>query len=73
MYRILLVDDDRALCEYLQDKLGDIYRITTCHNGQEALQVAMSQTFDLVISDIVMPIMDGFELLHRIKRTPQIG
>lgn len=72
-YRILLVDDDRALCEYLQDKLGDIYRITTCHNGQEALQVAMSQTFDLVISDIVMPIMDGFELLHRIKRTPQIG
>ena len=72
-YRILLVDDDRALCEYLQDKLGDIYRITTCHNGQEALQVAMSQTFDLVISDIVMPIIDGFELLHRIKRTPQIG
>lgn len=72
-YRILLVDDDTVLCGYLQDKLGDIYKITVCHNGQEALQIAMSSTFDLVISDIVMPIMNGFELLHKIKRTPQIG
>lgn len=72
-YRILLVDDDVTLCEYIQKKLENTYRITVCHNGQEALQILMSQTFDLVISDIVMPIMDGFELLHKIKRTPQIG
>lgn len=72
-YRILFVDDDRAICDYVLSKLGCIFHVTIYHNGQDALQAVMDQTFDLVISDIVMPIMDGFELLHRIKTNPQIG
>ena len=71
--RILIVDDDKEVCEYLQRKLGDIYKILTCNNGSEALSTALQQRIDLIISDIVMPEMDGFELLKKVKSNANIS
>lgn len=64
---ILIAEDDLDMCKYLEDKLGNIYRVTVCHNGQEALQQALGRPFDLIVSDIVMPVMNGFELLRTVK------
>lgn len=72
-YRILLADDDINLCNYLQEQLSINYKITICHNGQDALQLALSEPFDLIISDIIMPNMDGFELLSKLKNNTEIN
>ena len=70
-YHILIVEDDLDMCKYLEEKLGNIYKATVCHNGQEALQQALGRPFDLIISDIVMPVMNGFELLAILKGNPE--
>eukprot|EP00533_Pseudo-nitzschia_delicatissima_P012915 CAMPEP_0197267484 /NCGR_PEP_ID=MMETSP1432-20130617/3612_1 /TAXON_ID=44447 /ORGANISM="Pseudo-nitzschia delicatissima, Strain UNC1205" /LENGTH=232 /DNA_ID=CAMNT_0042732439 /DNA_START=30 /DNA_END=725 /DNA_ORIENTATION=+ len=66
--RILLVDDE----EPIRTAVGDFfvaqgYKVTTCADGAQALEVAHSQKPDCVVSDIRMPIMDGLELLEEIR------
>lgn len=72
-YRILFVDDDTSLCNYIQSELGRYYHINSCHNGREAVQTLLSQSYDLVVSDVMMPEMDGFTLLRVIKKNPEIN
>lgn len=72
-YRILIADDDKEVCEYLQRELENIYKIQTCSNGAEALALALQQRTDLIISDVVMPEMDGFELLKKVKTNANIS
>lgn len=71
--KILIVDDDKEVCEYLQHELGTTYKIQTCNNGTEALSLALQQRIDLIISDVVMPEMDGFELLKKVKSNANIS
>jgi DNA-binding response OmpR family regulator/ligand-binding sensor domain-containing protein/two-component sensor histidine kinase len=66
-YRIVVVDDDAELREYLRSELHPYYHVTTCADGREALTKIIDEVPDLVISDVKMPEMDGFELLHRLK------
>jgi|LAHS01.1.fsa_nt_gb ligand-binding sensor domain-containing protein/AraC-like DNA-binding protein len=72
-YRILFVDDDASLCDYIQSELGRYYHISCCHNGREAVRILLSQSYDLVVSDVMMPEMDGFTLLRVIKKNPEIN
>ncbi|MFQ3574433.1 MAG: response regulator [Thermodesulfovibrionales bacterium] len=66
--RILIVEDDVSSLVYLQKALAALgYQIDTAPNGIIALQKAQEQRPDLIISDILMPEMDGFELCKRIK------
>jgi len=69
--RILLVEDipsfQRIGVKYLQEA-G--YEVTLAHHGKEALDHLASSTFDAVISDIHMPVMDGFELIKKIRDNP---
>ncbi|MBW8686761.1 ATP-binding protein [Chitinophaga rhizophila] len=67
--RILIVDDNADMRDYLQRLLEKQYIIDTAANGKLALEKIKSHTPELVISDIMMPEMDGIELLHHIKHT----
>ena len=71
--KILLVDDDIEICCYLKSELSDWYRFVICNNGKEALKQLLSGDFDLVVSDVVMPEMDGITLLRNIKGNANIS
>ena len=71
--KILLVDDDIEICRYLKSELSDWYRFVICNNGKEALKQLLSGDFDLVVSDVGMPEMDGITLLRNIKGNANIS
>ena len=68
MIKILVVEDDKAInglvCSCLREK-G--YDVTPCFNGEEGLNAYMGEPYSLVISDIMMPVMDGFALAEEIR------
>lgn len=66
-YKVLIVDDDEDVREFLQAELGGTYRVLTCKNGTEGLQAALKQQPDVIVSDVVMPEMDGFTLVRKLK------
>ena len=71
--RILVVEDAADLREYIAKELGRSYKILTAGNGKEALGIIRSQKVDMVISDIVMPLMDGRELCRTIKNDTDLS
>ena len=71
--KILLVDDDIEICRYIKSELSDWYRFVICNNGKEALKQLLADDFDLVVSDVVMPEMDGITLLRNIKGNANIS
>jgi CheY-like chemotaxis protein len=69
--KILLVDDEAGFADLLRDLLEmDSYEVVVAHDGQEGLDKLESFTPDVIISDIVMPRMSGFELFKRVKASP---
>lgn len=72
MIRILLAEDDDVMREYLGRALASAgYHVTSVDRGTEAVPLLESGTFDLLLSDIVMPEMDGIELAqHAAKVAP---
>ena len=80
---ILITDDDREIADYIIGALGDRYRFDYAPNGKEALKMLLTTNtqhpapntppYDLVISDVMMPEMDGLQLLRRIKDNPTIS
>ena len=65
--RILVVDDDPGIRHFVRSLLGDRYSVSTASDGEDALRKMESGRPDLVISDVVMPVMDGFRLLRSIR------
>jgi putative nucleotidyltransferase with HDIG domain len=66
--KILVVDDEEAICEVISTLLeAQGYRCTVCSNGRLALNAFRKGSFDLVLSDIVMPEMDGLKLLSELR------
>lgn len=64
---ILIVEDDEDILEYLDQLLADRYKTFNASNGQEAIELLEKEHIDLVISDINMPVMDGYEFLHKVR------
>ena len=64
---ILLIDDDEEILEFIEDELNEKYTVVKARNGQEAIDMLKLETIQLIISDIMMPVMDGFELCKKIK------
>ena len=66
--RILIVDDEPFNVDYLEQELSDFgYELLTATNGEEALEKIRTASADLVLLDIMMPIMDGFAVLDHAK------
>ena len=70
-YRMLVVDDDEEIGNYISQELGSFYRVTPVTSAREALRLLLSaeadKQYDLVVSDVMMPEMDGFTFLRMIK------
>ncbi|GEP97145.1 response regulator transcription factor [Chitinophaga cymbidii] len=66
-YRILIVDDNEDILEFLSQVLGDTYTLHLAGNGEIAQKILDAEIVDLIISDIMMPGIDGFELCQLIK------
>src|SRR5687767_10896801 len=64
---LLLVDDNEEILEFLEHELNEKYTIIKAFNGQEALEILKENAVQLLISDVMMPVMDGFELCRIIK------
>ncbi len=70
---ILVVDDEPRMIRFVQYNLElEGFRVITAHNGQEAVEKVRTQLPDLVIMDVMMPEMDGFEALERIRRVSDV-
>ena len=66
--RVLIVDDDRKIVDLLGELLElEGYQIATAADGSEAFDLAISFAPDLVVSDVVMPVLGGLELCRRLK------
>ena len=66
-YQVLVVDDSQELREYLVQLLSTRYNIITAQDGQEGYEKALSETPDLILTDVVMPNINGLELCQKIK------
>jgi ligand-binding sensor domain-containing protein/signal transduction histidine kinase/DNA-binding response OmpR family regulator len=64
---ILLVEDNKEILDFISHEISTDYFVRRASNGMEALEVLKTGTIQLVISDIMMPVMDGLELCKRIK------
>jgi DNA-binding response OmpR family regulator len=68
MEPILLIDDDVELCAMLSDYLGRHgYQVTATHDGREGLAKALSGSYAITLLDVMLPGLDGFEVLRRLR------
>lgn len=65
--KILVVEDNEELLALMHQMLNGKYQVLTAKNGKQALNIIMKEELDLVVSDVMMPIMDGIELTKHIK------
>jgi two-component system alkaline phosphatase synthesis response regulator PhoP len=70
--RILVADDEEGLLELIRFTLdGAGYQVITARNGQEALNQALTAPFDLIILDVMMPLMDGYHVAREVSENPK--
>lgn len=66
---ILIIDDDKKLCRLVSDYLEPMgYAVQAAHNGEDGLDMLKAGDFQAVILDVMMPGMDGFEVLRRLRK-----
>ncbi|HJZ79473.1 MAG TPA: response regulator, partial [Pyrinomonadaceae bacterium] len=69
---LMVIEDDVDTLEMLRATLATHgFRVTACESAAETLRLAPEQAFDLIISDIGMPAMDGFEMIRRLRQLKQ--
>ena len=69
MNRILIIDDDRELCALIKRSVqSEHIEADFCNTGKEGLQKLKEQEYQLVVLDVMMPGMDGFETLEEIRK-----
>jgi DNA-binding response OmpR family regulator len=72
-FQVLIVEDDDEIRNYLKNELSSTFKIKEATNGKEALKLVFENNPDVVISDIMMPEMDGIALCRKIKTNLNIN
>ena len=69
--KILVIDDEPNIVQTLQDRLEmNEYRVFTAHNGRDGLEKFDREKPDVILLDVIMPIMDGLEMLETLRKRP---
>ena len=72
MAKILIIEDDKFLRELLVKKVGsEGYEVVVATDGEEGLKMAKEENPSLILLDLILPAMDGFEVLRRIKEAEE--
>ncbi|MEZ0485492.1 two-component regulator propeller domain-containing protein [Fibrella aquatica] len=71
--RIIIADDDSEICNYLSEELASEYTVFAYANGEEAYKGILKEKPDLVVSDVMMPVMDGMTLCRKLRANPLIN
>lgn len=69
--KLLIVDDERDLVEPIARRLRSSYDVVLAYDGEEGLAAARREQPSVVLLDLAMPVMDGWELLQRLRRDPE--
>lgn len=70
--KVLIVEDEKPLAHALELKLQhEGFATTVATNGEECLKLLNEQTFDVVLLDLMMPVLDGFQVLEELQKKPQ--
>ena len=70
---VLLVDDNEDILDFISDDLDEKYHVLQARNGIEALAILQREIVQLIISDVMMPEMDGFEFCAKVKSTMEFS
>lgn len=71
MVKILVIDDDQDILDFIQSGLEHVHSITTALNGEQGLRECEHGAFDLILTDIFMPFRDGLDIIREVtKRYP---
>ena len=70
-YKILVVEDEEEIRKYLLNELSGLYKVVGCENGKQAFELLIKENPDLILSDIMMPEMDGITLCKKVKGNRQ--
>ncbi len=72
--KILLIEDEKIMINLLKKKLtGEGYDVTIARNGEEGLEIMRELNPDVVLLDIIMPKMGGFEVMQEMKKDPELS
>lgn len=72
-HTLLLTEDNNEIRQWLANELASDYRVIQAENGKEAYHLALSEHPDILVSDVIMPVMDGFELCEKIRKNPNVS
>ncbi|MCF0069659.1 response regulator [Dyadobacter sp. CY261] len=71
--RLVVVDDDSEICHYLADEMSGEFTVFSYANGEEAYKAILKEIPDLIVSDVMMPVMDGMTLCKKVKANPLVN
>jgi two-component system response regulator VicR len=74
MAKILIVEDEELMLKALEFRLKkDEHEVVSAKDGREALQKIQSETYDLIVTDIMLPFVSGLEIIGKVKQTPHLA
>jgi two-component system response regulator CpxR len=70
---LLLIDDDAELCSMMKELFGQNgYHLDCAYNGRDGLSLAVKNTYDLIVLDVMLPIINGFTVLQQLRRRKEV-
>jgi signal transduction histidine kinase/DNA-binding response OmpR family regulator len=73
LVKVMIVEDDTELNSFIRESLGEFYKVISAFNGAEGLALAKSQLPDLIVADIMMPLVDGITMCQNVKEDPMLS